>query len=303
MSYVLTLVAAEEGGLPPPNLMVFQEALADLSLRPVDENGPTWLAPYRAADLKVLDRPSPDQMARLRAVLAEGRVDLFVTDQTTRRDKKLLLADMDATIVVGETLDELAARAGVKDQVAALTTRAMRGELDFRSALAARLALIKGVPEHVLRDVVEAQTLTQGTQTLIATLRRFGVTCVLVSGGFTFFTESVAARAGFDAHHGNLLLLQDGRVAGEVADPVLGADAKLGLLQDYQARLGLAPHQTLAIGDGANDLPMLQAAGLGVGFQPKPLLRERLDNLILYGDLTALLFALGFHANEFVTSP
>lgn len=298
MSFTLTLVASPKTPrLTPSHLAQVQGLFDQIGVR--FSGRPVWLNPHFACDLPLDDFPRPDQMAKIRAILEPHAIDVFINADETRQ-KTLFLADMDATILTGETLDELATVAGVGEQVSAITTRAMRGELDFRAALSERLQLIKGLPERVIQETLAAQTYSTGAKTLVATLCAHGVICVLVSGGFTVFTEHVARTLGFHYNHGNILNIRDGRVTGELSDPVVNKDTKLQLLHDYALRLNTPIKRTVAVGDGANDLPMLQAAGLGVGYHPKPLLQERLDNLILYGDLTALLYAMGFHSDEFV---
>ncbi len=220
-------------------------------------------------------------------------MDVFVMNADNRR-KKLLLADMDATIVEGETLDDLAALAGLGDEIAAVTAAAMRGELDFEQALRQRVSKLAGLPETLLDEAFRGMVLNSGAKTLVRTMRAFGASCVLVSGGFTYFTSRVATLCGFSAHHGNDLLIEGGRLSGEVGSPILDKSAKLAFLNSYAATLSIPLELTAAVGDGANDIPMLAAAGLGVGYHPKPLVKAQIDNSILYTDLTALLYAQGY---------
>ncbi len=254
---------------------------------------PAWLDPHKAADIPVEDRPSSELIREFRRAFAADKIDVFVTPKGNRR-KKLLLADMDSTIVEGETLDEIAAYAGIKDQIAVITARAMNGEIDFKTALRERVALLRGVPEEALRATLFKTKLNPGADSLIVSVKQYGALCVLVSGGFTFFTEAFAKQAGFDRHHGNTLGIENGKLTGEVLEPILDKDAKLSYLKHYTVEQGLEPHETLALGDGANDLPMLLAAGLGIGYRPKPIVEESLDNCIIHGDLTAALYAQGF---------
>lgn len=239
---------------------------------------PFWIQPHRVARLPVDQLLTMSQMIELRAIFDDARMDVFCTPQ---RDKpyKLLIADMDATMVVGETLDELAAHAGIGEQIAAITTRAMNGDLDFESALRERVALLKGLEESALHETLAKTTLMPGAKEFIRSLKDQGATCVLVSGGFTFFTHAVAQRLGFDYHHGNTLIIEGGRLIGDVGTPILGKEAKLAYLKEYTQKLGIDLADTIAIGDGANDLPMLQAAGLGIGFQPKQLVRDTVLNI------------------------
>lgn len=239
----------------------------------------------------------PTDFVALRREFSSDHVDVFHVPADHRR-KKLLLADMDATIVVGETLDELAARWGVEDKIAAITAAAMRGEVDFKQALEQRVAMLAGLPETALADTLAAMTLHRGAETLVQVMRFFGAVCYLVSGGFTFFTSAIADRCGFHGHHGNVLDIVAGRLTGRVLPPILDKDAKRMFLTSYakQARIGL--ENTMAVGDGANDIPMLQAAGVGVGFQPKPKVADVIPNQIIHTDLTSLLYIQGYTAED-----
>ncbi|MBI4032007.1 MAG: phosphoserine phosphatase SerB [Proteobacteria bacterium] len=294
MSFVLTLAASEKP-LTPAHLSVLQRYAELQGLGP---DAWEWLAPHRAAQMKTAGRANRAQMEAIRDSLRADRIDVFIAPAENRR-KKLLLSDMDATIVIGETLDELAAEAGIGEKISAITARAMRGEIEFRDALRERVAALKGLPAGMMKTVLDKTELSPGAKILIRTMAHHGALCVLVSGGFTFFTGEVAKQCGFHHYHGNVLEIEDGRLTGTVAEPILDKDAKRGFLVDYAAKAGLSLAQTMAVGDGANDLPMLAAAGLGFGWRPKPLLRESLDNCILYGDLTAALYAQGYHAGEF----
>lgn len=259
----------------------------------------TWLERGKAADIQISKRPDALQIRMLREMYAADKIDVFVVPAENRR-KKLLIADMDSTMIKGETLDDLAARAGVGERVAAITARAMNGELDFKAALQERVALLKGQPESLLTDQRAAMELMDGAATLVKTMRDAGAPCILVSGGFTFFTDAAAKMAGFTHHHGNILETQDGFLTGTVADPILDKTAKLDFLHHYVREYGLTPDDVLALGDGANDLPMLQAAGLGIGYHAKPVVAETLDNCILHGDLTAALYVQNYSAESSV---
>ena len=245
-----------------------------------------------AADI---DTPLPHaELVRWRAeaVLPDG-VDACPIPPGPR-GKRLLLADMDSTIIEQECLDELAEAAGHGALVAAITERAMRGELDFAEALRERVATLAGLPEGVIDEVLARRiTLTPGARTLTATMRARGGACVLVSGGFTRFTGPVAERAGFDAHHGNVLEIRDGVLTGAVVPPILGREAKAERLAEELAARGLAPDDALCVGDGANDLAMLAAVPLGVAFRAKPVTAAAAPVRIDHGDLTALLHLQG----------
>jgi len=215
------------------------------------------------------------------------------------RRKRLLIADMDSTIIGVECIDELADYAGVKPQVAAITERAMRGELDFEAALVARAALLRGLPETVLaRCYDERVRLNPGARTLVATMRTLGAETALVSGGFTYFSNRVAEAAGFAINQANRLEVRDGALTGEVARPILGRAAKLAALCAIATDLGIAPSEALAVGDGANDAAMVEAAGLGVAYRAKPALAAVADAVLTCSDLTALLALQGIAEDD-----
>jgi len=219
------------------------------------------------------------------------------------RRKRLLVADMDSTMIAQECIDELADYAGFKSRVAAITERAMRGEIAFEPALRERVALLKGLPAAVIDEVIaERIKLMPGGPTLVATMRANGAYTCVVSGGFTAFTTSIAATIGFDEQRANTLLTDAaGRLTGEVAEPIVGREAKFDTLLALRQRLHLTHEQTLAVGDGANDIPMVKAAGLGVAFHGKPAIREAAPTACIdHGDLTALLYAQGYRREEFV---
>ncbi len=237
----------------------------------------------------------------LRLGLGEAPVDIFVQPIEGRR-KKLLLADMDSTMIGQECVDELADFVGLKEMVAEITERAMRGEVAFEPALRERVALLAGLDAGVVDQAIQERiTLTPGGRVLVQTMRAHGAYTALVSGGFTVFTSRVGEAIGFHENRANILEIENGRLAGRVAEPILGKAAKLATLQELTAAHGLAPHETLAIGDGANDLAMLEGAGLGVAYHAKPAVAAAAQARVDHGDLTALLYAQGFAADEFVT--
>lgn len=215
------------------------------------------------------------------------------------RKKRLLIADMDSTMVAGETLDELAAEAGVGERVAAITARAMNGELDFEAAVRERVGLLAGLPLAAAERVLARLSFMPGARTAVATMRASGAHCMLVSGGFTLFAKPVGARLGFDEVQANRLEVRDGRLTGRVVEPILGRDAKRHALEDRRTALGLAPGETLAVGDGANDLAMLAAAGLGVAFRAKPAVAARARVRVDRAGLAALLYLQGYARAEF----
>lgn len=293
MSHVLTLVAPA-GALSALSVARVRAALEEIggAVGP-----PDWLSPAEAADLPFDGLAVEQADAAARGALGAEPVDAIAQPVEGRR-KKLLLADMDSTIVTSETLDELAAQAGLKERIAAITRRAMEGELEFVQALAERVGLLAGLPVSALDRTWAATELTPGAAELVATMRAAGARCVLVSGGFTFFTGRVAERLGFHEHHANTLLTRDGELTGRVGEPVLDRHAKLAALKRVSAELGLPLSATVAVGDGANDLDMVRAAGLGVAFRAKPIVAAAARARVDHSDLRALLFAQGFRADE-----
>jgi phosphoserine phosphatase len=297
MTHVATLIA--HPGLPIRDHVV-QQAAHNLSAA----SAPVWLDPGLALDIPFTPPDVNDDRrvaGRLRAALGGLPIDVVV-QQTTGRRKRLLLADMDSTMIGQECVDELADFIGHKTRVAAITERAMQGEIEFAPALRERVALLAGLPASVVDEVITQRiTLTPGGRTLVQTMRRHGAYTCLVSGGFTVFTTRVAALIGFDENRGNRLVVgHDGRFLGTVAEPVLGRDAKLATLKELRIRLGLTSDETLVVGDGANDLSMIESAGLGVAYRAKPKVAEAAAARIDHGDLTALLYAQGYHREEFV---
>ncbi|WP_273690684.1 phosphoserine phosphatase SerB [Ketogulonicigenium vulgare] len=256
-----------------------------------------WLAAGEAAEFDMPALPA-DQWQAWADLQAIG-VDLVVQPSAGRK-KRLLLADMDSTMIRQECIDELAAEAGVGPRVADITARAMNGELDFNAALRERVGLLKGLDESVIDHVLATRiTYTPGGRDLIATMKANGAYCALVSGGFTAFTARVGAALGFDENRANTLLAADGRLTGEVADPILGREAKVAALEELRARFGLGYEAVMAVGDGANDLGMLDLAGAGVALHAKPAVAAQCDIRINHGDLSALLFIQGYSRAEF----
>ena len=262
---------------------------------------PAWLDPGQAVDIPfaaALDA-LPALRAALGEVIGERRLDAVLQPAAGRR-KRLLLADMDSTVIGQECIDELADVAGLKARVAEITERAMRGEIAFEPALRERVALLRGLPASTVdRVLAERITLTPGALALVRTMRAAGGYCALVSGGFTLFTGPVAARVGFDEDRANLLDLDGGFLAGTVAEPILGREAKLERLVALRAELGLPPEAVMAVGDGANDLAMLGAAGLGVAFRAKPAVAAAAHARVDHADLDALLFLQGYQRSDF----
>ena len=293
MSHVATLIASRD--LPDS---------AGLAARAADALGggaPHWLAPGIAVDIPFTPTAeSEDRVTaqRLRDIIGDMPVDVVVQPAAGRR-KRLLLADMDSTMIGQECLDELADFVGQKARVAAITERAMRGEIAFEPALAERVALLAGLSAGVVAEVIEKRiTLTRGGRALVRTMAAHGAHTCLVSGGFTLFTGPIAAAIGFAENRGNRLEVHDGRFTGRVLPPILGREAKLATLLELRAALGLGKSETLVIGDGANDLLMITEGGLGVAYHAKPVVAAAAGARIDHGDLTALLYAQGYTRSE-----
>jgi phosphoserine phosphatase len=306
MTHVATLIAHQGAPLPDGIEEVAVSLLGG-------QRPPVWLDPGLAVDIPFTPREvSPSEgtgeatiaeaaRAALLAAIGTAAVDVVVQRAAGRR-KRLLLADMDSTMIGQECIDELADFIGERARVAAITERAMRGEIDFAPALRERVAVLKGLPATVVDEVIARRiTLTPGGRTVVRTMRRNGAYTCLVSGGFTVFTARIAAQIGFDENRGNrLVVADDGRFAGSVAEPILGRDAKLETLTELRRKLGLSRDETLVVGDGANDLAMIRDAGLGAAFRAKPVVAQSAALRIDHGDLTALLFAQGYRRQEFV---
>ena len=264
--------------------------------RGLSTEAPVWLSPNEAVDLNL---PVPPDAQAIEWLRGDAPVDIIAGPREGRR-RMLLLADMDSTIVTGETLDELAAVAGVGEAVAAITRRSMDGEIDFSQALRERVAMLRGLSVAALDTVWRRTTLARGAAELVATMRAHGAFTALVSGGFTFFTGRVATLAGFDLHRANELLDDGISLLGAVREPILDRDAKLATLRELAAARGLDLSQALAIGDGANDLGMIEAAGLGIAYRAKPVVAARARVRVEHGGLRAALFAQGYAAHEII---
>ncbi|MDK3017687.1 phosphoserine phosphatase SerB [Pseudodonghicola flavimaris] len=289
--YVATLMTSSSGPELDPALVS--------SLRNAWGGGEAkWLAPDRVAEFPLPQLP--ENRWDVWQDLQNMAVDLVVQPAEGRR-KKMLLADMDSTMIQQECIDELADVAGVGDHVKAITARAMNGELDFEGALIERVSLLKGLPAQVIEQVLEDRiTLMPGGRELLATMRGNGAYAVLVSGGFTAFTQTVAAWLGFDENRANTLIVEGEVLAGTVQMPILGRAAKVEALEQVTARLGLSEAEVIAVGDGANDLGMLGRAGTGVALHAKPAVAAECDVRVNFGDLTALLYIQGYAQDEFL---
>jgi phosphoserine phosphatase len=289
VSHVLTLVADHSNA-------ILTKAIIARVREAIGGGEPITLSPDEAADIPLA---AALDMDAVHAALGTAAIDAIATPATDRR-KRLLVADMDSTIVTGETLDELADFAGLKDRIAAITARAMNGELDFKAALRERVAMLRGLPVDALEKTWQRVRLTDGARELVATMRAHGAYTALVSGGFSFFTSRVAELVGFDMHRSNVLLDDGVALTGRVAEPILDRDTKLDTLTRLAAERGLPMSATLAVGDGANDLDMIRAAGLGVAFHAKPIVAAEARARVDHGNLRALLFAQGYRREEIV---
>lgn len=260
-----------------------------------------WLADNIACDIALpaaTDRKAAE--IAIRKLVSGLPIDIVVQPGETRR-KSVLLADMDSTMIGQECIDELAAEIGLKEKVAAITARAMNGEIEFEPALRERVALLGGLPVSVIDRVIENRiTLAPGAIELVRTMKRHGARTVLVSGGFTQFTSRVASLIGFDENRANVLLAENGVLIGKVAEPILGRDAKVAALRDVAARMEKSVSDAIAVGDGANDLGMIELAGTGVALHAKPAVAEKAAMRIDHADLTALLYIQGYRQSEFV---
>ncbi|MBY5869015.1 phosphoserine phosphatase SerB [Rhizobium leguminosarum] len=295
MALVATLVAN-------PSNPVLTPELAEWAAEAVNASGLYWLADGVACDIALRDGTDRQAAeANILAVISSAPIDLVIQEQETRR-KKLLIADMDSTMIGQECIDELAAEVGLKEKVATITARAMNGEIAFEPALRERVALLKGLPISVVDEVIAKRiTLTPGGPELLATMKSKGHYTALVSGGFTVFTSRIAATLGFDENRANTLLEDGGILSGFVAEPILGKQAKVDALNEIAASLGISPEEAIAVGDGANDLGMLQLAGSGVALHAKPTVAAQAQIQINHGDLTALLYIQGYRKTDFVT--
>lgn len=296
MDHVLTLIAADAATpLEASLLRRVREAFDGLG---GDSDRPDWLSPGRACDIAFANLCSCQAEAAARAVV-DPRIDVVAQPMADRR-KKLLISDMDSTAVTGETLDELADHAGLKDAIAAITARTMNGEVDFVQALTERVAMLAKLPAKALEQTLSRIEMTPGATALVRTMRAHGAYTVLVSGGFRSFTETVRNWGGFHEDRGNTLEIKRGRLTGRLIPPIIDAKGKLAALIAIAGQHRIPLSCALAVGDGANDLEMIQAAGLGIAFHAKPVVAAQARARIDHGDLTALLYVQGYRDEEIV---
>lgn len=295
MQSILTLIAAPHNAVLTPKLA---NAVRDALALARGRVGPAdWLDPGIACDIPFDNVDVREAEKAARAALRNAPVDVIALPNAPNRRKKALVADMESTIIRNEMLDELAILAEIGEQVAEITAKAMNGELDFYAAIRERVALLRGQPAAMLEEAGKRIRLMPGAQALVATLKNHGVHCALVSGGFDYYTKPIAEQLGFDEQQANHMIIENDAIAG-IAEPILGREAKLEALQRVAAERGIDVKDCMTVGDGANDLAMLGAAGMGVAYHAKPKVQEQARINIRHGDLTALLYLQGYRADE-----
>ncbi len=295
--YVTTIIAPDKASLlSQDDINSMAERLNAIGADCVETD---WLEEDTACDIYHTQLPNADLLTPLHGEIQE--TGDIVTQPMAHRHKKLLISDMDSTMIHQECIDELADYLGIKDKVAMITERAMNDELDFKQALRERVKLLEGLPTSALEEVYDTRiSLMDGAKTLISTMKAHGAYCVLVSGGFRFFTSKVTESLGFDEHHSNTLGVIDAKLNGEVIDPILDKDTKEMLLTSIADDHGIDPADTLAIGDGANDVPMLLTAGMGIAYRARPVVRQQVNAQIIHHDLSAVLYLQGYKKSDWI---
>ena len=297
MTHVVTLIGN------PYNRLDFNQLISEVSVNLENYSSSIQLADGIALDLRFVPDPNFDQSkltSSLKKKFENFPVDLVIQNETARR-KKLLVADMDSTMIRQECIDELADELGIKEHISNITARTMRGELEFETSLRERVALLKGLPITAVDKIITSRIeLTPGATTLVKTMKKSGAYCSLVSGGFTVFTEVISKMIGFNENIANKLAVENEILTGKVIDPIVGMETKQNRLNQLLGKLNIDVSESIAVGDGANDLAMLKSAGLGVAFHAKPKVASMADVSIEHGDLTALLYIQGYRQDEFV---
>jgi len=293
MTHVLTLISSTDNGLQDDLFTAIENKIA-----PTRKN---WLKQGKAIDLFFSSAAINDLASVMQPQFDDAKIDAVLqADHDTRR-KQLLCADMDSTLIEQEGLDLIAAHIGLQEETAAITERAMCGEIDFAASLTERVSLLKGLDASKLDDTFAQLSHTPGARTLVQTMRDNGAKCILISGGFTCFADKIAEQLGCDEAHSNILDIKDGKLAGTVTPPIVDSARKREILLSEQEERHLSPGQILAVGDGANDIPMLQSAGMGVAFRAKPATEAATQYRIRYNDLHALLYIQGYDEDSFVS--
>ncbi len=293
MENVATLIGSPEHAINELALSLLMEMIAEHNGRIIRH---AWLSPNEAVDI-FYEGGNEDLKNTLNEWGLTQGIDIIL-QKTEGRRKKALLADMESTLIKEEMLEELADFVGLRARVEEITTRAMNGDLDFKEALKERLALLKDLPAVILDELCTKITLTPGAKELVATMRGAGARCVIVSGGFKVFTDYVAEQLGFDENHGNIPDIQNGKLSGAMVEPVLDKHSKLNVLCETAKQMGISQSDVCAVGDGANDVPMLLAAGLGVAYHAKPAVQKQAHHNVRYTNLRALLWAQGYSAKD-----
>lgn len=293
---VITIVAAQDDGLTAAKAREFLTIIKGENVERLQTNS---LHTGKVLEI-TLEALNTQLTARLKNKFQQfSHFDVFFQEADIFRKKRLLVADMDATMIEGETLDELAGHLGLKDQIAPITAAAMRGEIDFHEALTMRVKLLAGLPASALQKTLDDVRYSKGAETLVKTMNRYGAKCVLISGGFDMFTAKVAGALGFYKNIGNRLGIAGDKLTGEVIPPIVDKLVKKKTVEDEARLLGIDPRAVVAVGDGANDIPMLQAAGAGVGYYGKPAVQAATPHQIRFTDLTSILYMQGYRREEF----
>lgn len=296
MDAVITLIGPRPGAL---DAAIVADAGARLNALGANVAEAEWLGPDEATDMVYSGVSLVDAEAAVRSAIGDRQIDVIAQPLTGRR-KRLMLSDMDATIVAEETLDEVAAHAGIGAAVATITRRAMAGEIDFPTALRERVAMLTGLEESALETVYNQTTINPGAEVAVRTMAAHGCHAVLVTGGFDYFTARIGPRIGFHETRSNIFEIEAGRLTGRVTEPIFGRDGKAETLRDVAAARGIPLHETMAVGDGANDLEMVKMAGMGVAYRGKPVLRDAAPARLDHADLTGLLYIQGYRRADFV---